>query len=295
MSMARLFKQAAASEGLDCAIYSYEKSMLEPIACEGTVIPGLLWSDPAVFDDLRRICRMYDIDVIVPFVDGAVRVAAMMSDTAFAPTCSAALADAMFDKVEAARMFESLGLPVPRTYRPGDSPKELIAKPRRGSASKGIVSVDSAADLEALCDMDAYLVQERIDRREEYTVDCYVDTRDGRIMAVSPRLRIEVSGGEVTRTRTVRIEEVDRLARRTLDATGLRGAVTIQVIHDLDTGRYMIMEINPRLGGGAVCSVAAGADLPGLIIREALGRAGGPVCADEGVEIARYPQEVVFR
>jgi len=33
----------------------------------------------------------------------------------------------------------------------------------------------------------------------------------------------------------------------------------------------MIMEINPRLGGGAVAAVHAGADIPAMIISEALG------------------------
>lgn len=294
VSMARHFKAAAAALGYECGIYSYEMSLREPIACEGTVIEGLRWSDPAVLDDLRRVCDEHGIRVIVPFVDGAVRVAAMLADEYSVPACSPDMADTMFDKVAAARLFEKLGLDIPATWHEGVPVECLIAKPRRGSASKGIVAIDCEADLYAIADRDAYLIQRRIDRRIEYTCDCYVDTSTGEVLVVSPRVRLDVAGGEVTRTRTVADGDVADLAVRTLVATGLRGAVTVQIMRDLDTGRVVLMEINPRLGGGCVCSVAAGADIPGMILRQALGMPLSRATVSPGVEIARYPQEVVF-
>ena len=118
--------------------------------------------------------------------------------------------------------------------------------------------------------------------------------RSGQIAAVSPRLRGEVSGGEVVRTETLADAEIDTLVRRTLVATGLRGAVTVQLLRDLDTGHLMIMEINPRLGGGAVASVHAGVDLPGLIIADCLGEALPVQHATPGVETVRYLADVVF-
>lgn len=293
VSMAARFKEATRRLGYECGIFSYEMSLYEPIACEGTVIEGLRWSDPDILCHLRSVCRDNDISVIIPFVDGAVRVAAMLTEFSV-PACTPELADTMFDKVPAAELFEQLGLPIPATYRVGDNVTGLIAKPRRGSASKGIVAVDSDADLAALPCIDDYLIQRRIDHRIEYTCDCYVDTADGSILAVSPRVRIDVAGGEVTRTRTVDAPDVHELARRTLAATGLRGAVTVQIMRDTDTGRLMLMEINPRLGGGCVCSVVAGADITELILRQALGLPRMPQTATPGVEIARYPQEVVF-
>lgn len=294
VSMARHFKAAAAALGYECGIYSYEMSEREPIACEGTVIVGLRWSDADVLDDLRRVCRENNIGIIIPFVDGAVRVAALLAGEFSVPSCTPELADTMFDKVAAAEMFECLSLPVPATWHDGDPVDCLIAKPRRGSASKGIVAIDCADDLAAIADRGAYLIQRRIDRRTEYTCDCYVDTVTGDVLAVSPRVRLEVSGGEVTRSRTVADADVIALAGQTLAATGLRGAVTVQIMRDLDSGELMLMEINPRLGGGCVCSVAAGADIPGMILRQALGLPLSRASVTPGVEIARYPQEVVF-
>jgi carbamoyl-phosphate synthase large subunit len=301
VTMARLFKQAAEQLGSTAQIYSYEMEQHVPIACCGTVVIGKRWRDDDIYEHLLSVVEQYDINVMIPFVDGAVGVAAEFvarypQAGVFVPTGSRQLAEAMFDKVEAARLFEKLELPIPRTYKAGDPCLRLIAKPRNGSASKGIVNINSLDTLDTiLAKGDDYLIQERIDNREEYTVDCYVTVGKGEIIAVSPRRRIEVIGGEVSRTITVDDKAITQLAERTLQLTGLRGAVTVQVIRDLDNGNYMIMEINPRLGGGAVCSVEAGANLPLAILNEAAGKAAELFTADAGVELVRYMESVIFR
>ena len=292
VAMANLFKKAAAGRGLGCRIFSYELRADEPIASVGTVIVGRRWSDPEVVDDIRRVCRDNGIGIVIPFVDGAVEVAARVRDGhIFVPTGRPGDAEAMFDKVRAAAIFESCDIPVPPTYRGGAVTEPLIAKPRHGSASKGLLLIDCEKDLPA--DIDNYVIQRRFDRREEISVDCYV-RGDFTATAIVPRGRLEVAGGEVVRSITIDSPEAVVLARTALSKLELLGAVTIQLIRDLDSGALYIMEINPRLGGGAVCAVHAGADIPGMIIDEARGIV--PTGADyrPGTEIARYMQEVVF-
>lgn len=298
VSMGRAMIEAGRRLGLDCRIFSYELSEREPIACIGTVIRGLRWADPALHSHLLEVCRENDIRAVVPFVDGAVAPAARLAaEGIFVPAAAPALCTRAFDKVAAQVWFESLCLPVPAALRDAaelDS-RPYIAKPRFGSASKGICVLRSRAEFDAFTTRrDEYLIQEYIADREEYTVDCYVHTASGEILAAVPRCRLEVSGGEVTRTVTFTSPAVEDLARDTLRRTGLRGAVTVQMLRDNASGRLMLMEINPRLGGGAVCSVAAGAPLPEYILREALALPCTPAQWLPEVEIARYPQEVVF-
>lgn len=301
VTMARMFKDACAARGLEGRIVGFELDANSALACEGHIIEGCRWSDAAIFEELDQACIEYDIDVVVPFVDGAVGIASKFvashsSTDVFAPVSDAMVAEKMFDKIAAADLFATLGLPIPATYAPGAPCGRLIAKPRYGSASKGIIEINTFEKLyEVQRSGGRYLIQERIDNREEITVDCYVGVRSGEIVTVSPRLRGEVSGGEVVRTETFADAEVDAIVRRTLAATHLRGAVTVQLIRDLDTGRLMIMEVNPRLGGGAVASVHAGADLPGLIIDDALGSPLIAQNATPGVETVRYLADVVFR
>lgn len=293
VSMGRKFIEAGRRMGYETLLYSYELSPYQPISSVARVITGLRWSDPAVIEDLIRIITAEGIDIVVPFVDGAVAIAATLSQQQpglFAPTCTPGQAEDFFDKVKADAIFSSLGLPVPGyTARSGG---QLIAKPRHGSASNGLRIIASADEL---ADQSAYLIQEYIADRTEYTVDCYV-SRDGRITALSPRIRLETSGGEVTRTQTVDDPDITALVQRTLTLTGLKGAVTVQLLRDnTRPERLMLMEINPRLGGGAVCSVHAGADIPAMIIAEGCNLPVTSASTKPGVMIARYPEETVFR
>lgn len=294
VSMAKRFKEAASALGYSCNIYSYELRSNEPIACEATVIEGLRWSDPAVDDDLRAVVARHDIRVVVPFVDGAVAVAARLADVAFVPSGSPEQAEAMFDKVVAADLFKKAELSIPRTFDGSFDCPSYIAKPRHGSASKGIVVCNTLERVAEFAATDDYLIQEYIAEREEFTIDCYASVSTGELLVACPRRRVEVIGGEVFRTVTLRDAAIEELAASAITRLGLRGAITVQILRSRLDGRVMVMEINPRLGGGAVCSVAAGADLPRLILCEALGLELVHPEWRPDVEIARYPAEVVF-
>ncbi len=294
VSMARHFAVAASRLGLELRLYSYELSALVPIAGTATILEGLRWSDNDIVGDLHRVVQTHDIDVMIPFVDGAVEVVARYPFTdCYAPVCSPALASIMFDKIVAAELFAREHIAIPRTYTRGAPQFPLIAKPRRGSASQGIKIIRSSTDFRAI-DQSRYLIQEYIEQRREYTVDCFV-ARDNRIITIVPRERLEVAGGEVTRTVTVQRDDIIEQTRYILDTLHLTGAVTLQFLQDTNRGRLLLMEINPRLGGGAVCAVAAGADLPLYILSEAVGLPLHTVNDwRPGTLIARYMQEVVF-
>ena len=300
VSMAHMFLRAARQLGTNAHIYSYELSETVPIAECATVITGKRFCDPDILDHLHQTVVRYGINVIIPFVDPAVGVAAAYRDRfpgyVFVPVGDRGSAEAMFDKCVSASVFESAALPVPATYHGGDITMHLIAKPRNGSASKGIEMIDNPEDLAQLpMPVDRYLIQERIDDREEISVDCYVSTIDSEMLAAVTRRRLEVIGGEASRTVTFHDPDAENLAAKTLKALGLRGAVTIQIIRDKRDGRLMLMEINPRLGGGAVCAVHAGADIPKMILQEASNQKPSRATWDSGVEITRYMQEVTFR
>lgn len=298
MSMARMFIDAGRRMGLDVGIFSYELDERVPVACVGTVIKGLRWRDEGVLDDLHRVVLEHGIEIMVPFVDMAVGIAACYVDTygdVFAPVSTREMCQAMFDKIISADIFEREGIPAPVTYRKGKPVFPLIAKPRTGSASQGIKVIENANDFRSVITPgDRYLIQEYIVDPVEYTVDCYV-SRKGEVCCISPRRRVQVTGGEVSDTVTIDDPEIVGATRLTLSRLGFKGAVTVQFMRDRATGRLLIMEINPRLGGGAVCTVHAGGDIPAMIITEAMGdapRAAGPI--KPGVEIVRYFQEVVF-
>lgn len=298
VSIARMFLAEARKMGLELDLYSWELQSVVPIAEVAEIAVGRRCDDPLLLEDLHKFTLEKGINIMIPFIDPAIGVVAKYRDLyggIFAPLGSLESVEGMFDKVVAAEIFEKAVLPIPATYSLENHLFPLIAKPRYGSASQGILVINSEEQLAEIADKaDNYLLQEYISRREEITVDCYV-AEDGEIIATVPRLRIAVIGGEVSRTITIDSPEIVELSRQTLAALNLRGAVTLQFIRDLDSGRVLLMEINPRLGGGVVCSIHAGANMPGYILQEALGQKPES-CSNWliDLEISRYQQEVTF-
>lgn len=297
VSLAELLKRSGKRIGYDIKIVSYELTEDVPISLEAKVVKGLRWDDPDVVDDIGRVIKEYDVDVILPFVNGAIEVASMCRDRyrdVFVPVTDFDIVSRLFDKSEAAKTFKEAGLPIPRTYSVLNAEVPAIAKPRKGGSSRGIHIFRNMEELMHLNDLQNYLLQEYIENCKEYTVDCYI-SHAGEILVTVPRERLEIMGGESTRTRTCRNEILEKLCREVIEKFSLRGPVNLQFLHDLDADRYLLMEVNPRLGGGVICSIYAGAPITDYIIREALGVELKP-CSDwaSGTLMARYFKEAIF-
>lgn len=297
VSLAELLIRSGKRIGYDVKIVSYELTEDVPISLVGQVVKGLKWNDPDVVPDIERVVKEFDINIILPFVNGAIEIASICRDrmpSVFVPVTDFETACKLFDKAEAAKVFKEAGLPIPRTYSVLSAQMPAIAKPRKGGSSRGIHIFHNMEDLMHLHDLKSYLVQEYIPNCKEYTVDCYI-SRDGEILTTVPRERIEIMGGESTRTRTCRNSILEELSRKVIETFSLRGPVNLQFLHDLDSDRYLLMEVNPRLGGGVICSIFAGAHITDYIIDEALGVELSP-CNDWASDtlMARYFKEAIF-
>lgn len=297
VSLAELLKRSGKRIGYDIKIVSYELTKDVSISLEATVVKGLRWDDPDVIDDIGRVIKDYDVDVILPFVNGAIEIASICHDKfkdVFVPVTGFDIVSKLFDKCEAAKTFKEAGLPIPRTYSVLNAEVPAIAKPRKGGSSRGIHIFRNMEDLMHLNDLKKYLLQEYIENCKEYTVDCYIDKK-GEILVTVPRERLEIMGGESTRTRTCHNEILEKLSREVIEKFSLRGPVNLQFLHDLDADRYLLMEVNPRLGGGVICSIYAGAPITDYIIKEALG-VELKQCTDwaSGTLMARYFKEAIF-
>lgn len=298
VSMAEQLIKAGAGFGIEVKIFSHELSPCEPIASIGTIITGNKYLSPEIDTELDEIIANHDIHILLPFIDPAIEVAARCKERhpeVFVPVSSEEVAKTMFDKMLSAQAFENAGIPIPTTYNDSIT-FPAILKPRKGSASKGIIIARNADDLNAATDPDGYLIQEYISDREEYTVDCYVGTQDKEVKCAVPRIRLATAGGEVIRTETRRIQALESLSGEILKKLHLEGAVTLQFLHDLETGRFLLMEVNPRLGGGVICSICAGANIAKMIISESIGINAMPVKDwQDGVLMTRYMKEVIFK
>lgn len=297
VSLAQHLKQSGSRLGFNVSILSYDISLEVPIVLEGEVIKGLPWNDPAVIGDICQIVEDKNVNIILPIVNGSIEVASMCRvrlPKTFIPVTDFSVAKPLFDKIDAAKLFKEEHFPIPRTYNVLSAKMPAIAKPRKGGKSRGIQIFRDIEDLMHLQNLSNYIIQEFIENCREFTVDSYIDST-GRILTTVPRERLEIMGGESTRTITCKNEFLEKFAHDVINKLKLRGPVNIQFIHDLDTDRYLLMEVNPRLGGAVMCSILAGAPILEYIIREATGMELEP-CDDwkNGTLMARYLKETVF-
>ena len=297
VSMAEQLIRAGAELDTDVIIYSHELSDKEPIASVGKIIKGGNYSEYKSLEEINGIIKQYDIKILLPFIDPSIEIAArykQLNPEVLVPVSDIDTAKAMFDKVKAAVWFEKAGIAIPETYSIQECKFPAIAKPRNGSASKGIIIIENPQQLFDLADPDNYLIQEYISHRDEYTVDCYIGS-DNEIKCIVPRIRMATAGGEATKTETRRIPGLIALSSGIIKNLTLKGAVTLQFIHDINNSRFLLMEINTRLGGGVICSIMAGADIPKMIIQEAIGYKV-EVCDNwkDRALMTRYFKEVMF-
>jgi carbamoyl-phosphate synthase large subunit len=127
----------------------------------------------------------------------------------------------------------------------------------------------------------------------EHTLDVYAGL-DGVPRCVVPRRRLEVRTGEVSKAVIVKDRNLIAVGCRVVEALGkCRGVVTVQCMVT-ESGRIRVIEINPRLGGGAPLSIHAGADFPLWIMAEHLGRKVRVSSATyrNGAVMLRYDQSV---
>ena len=202
-----------------------------------------------------------------------------------------------YDKWKFSRWCHGAGIPTARTAEAGSTEPTglagpIIAKPRSGSASKGIMEFASEAEARAADLPEHYILQEKT-RGDEVTVDFAV-ARDGRLLGYSPRKRLEVRAGEVSKAVTIEhplVTDVLHEAARCLD--GAFGVLNLQLFLDEETDSVSALELNPRFGGGYPLTHYAGCDLISAVLESESGQSSRIRIPEPGVVMLRYDTQVI--
>lgn len=248
-------------------------------------------TDPTYIPAVLEIVEKRRPAALIPTVDTDLAVIAEQRDALAALGCCALIGEPGViricrDKVRTFEFLKANGVDTPATFTPqalaagAPPPYPLFIKPRTGSASLGTHKVEDLDDLNYyLKRVPDPIVQEFV-AGVEHTLDVYVGL-GGSPRCVVPRARWQVRNGEVSKGVVVKDREVMDAGRRVVEALGpsVRGLVTLQCIVTTER-RIRFIEINPRFGGGAPMGIAAGADYPGWLLDELLGRT--PAIAFDG-------------
>lgn len=123
----------------------------------------------------------------------------------------------------------------------------LIAKPRRGKGSNGVMKIENREELETVFSLHDYVLQECVgDETKEYTVGCYVD-KSG-ILRETIVMHRFLSHGSTAVAQVVRDEAVRKEAERICKAFAPRGPFNIQMRKNAK-GEAVCFELNVRFSG----------------------------------------------
>ena len=264
-------------DGLAPAAFAADAAERVPAATDSAFIPALL-----------DIVARHRVGLLVPTIDTELQTladhAADFADAGCRVAGSTpALVRTAGDKWLTFLALRDAGVPTIPSWLPtGDLdglPDGLFVKPRAGSASAHTYHAQRETLTETLARVPDPVIQAFV-RGEEITVDVLFD-RDGALLHYVPRRRIRTVGGESIQGVTLG----DDALRMWLDATlavlgglGARGPVTVQAFRT-EAG-FLLLEVNPRFGGGFPLGHAAGGRYPEWLVAMAAGEAVRPVLGD---------------
>lgn len=240
-------------------------------------------TDPGYVPHLLGLVGEHDITLIVPTIDTELPALAAHADEFLASGCRVVSSSAEFvrlsgDKSLTQEAFASAGIDVPRSWMadefsggfPPHLPDALFVKPRDGSASQHTHRATPDDLSEILTIVPNAIVQEEL-RGNEITIDALLDF-DGRLLHYVPRIRLRTLAGESIQGETIDDAEMRDWLHRVLavaSALGARGPITLQAF--LTERGPVLIECNPRFGGGFPLAHEAGGHYPAWLLDLAAG------------------------
>ncbi|PWM30860.1 MAG: hypothetical protein DBX55_03880 [Verrucomicrobia bacterium] len=258
-------------------------------------------SDPEYLPRILQICRQTNADILIPTIDTELQ---LISDNAdelrkFGTLVNISRPEVVRicrDKFSTHKFFEENAIPAPRVLDASAGaeglPYPIFIKPADGSSSINAFKVEDADELRVFLRRVPNPILTEFIEGDEYTIDAFCD-EDSAPVTIVPRLRMGVRSGEISRGRTVRDESLISAARALIAKLKPFGQITLQCRKN--GGGIFFIEINPRFGGGAPMSMAAGANSILNLIR--LKRGEKPAYDEtwkDGVEFARFDDSVAF-
>jgi len=167
--------------------------------------------------------------------------------------------------------------------------QELLFKEKPNS---GYISLTDALRILSSKPFPELLVTEYLPG-EEYSVDCLVN--HGEVAVVVPRLRKRMINGISVEGEFVKEGDIISYCSKIVKELKLHGNIGIQVKRS-GAGKFLILEINPRVQGTIVAGLGAGINLPVLAVKQELSL---PITGEElqvkwGTRFSRYWNEVFY-
>jgi carbamoyl-phosphate synthase large subunit len=318
------FKAALSGRGQVIACDASETAPALAEADQKVILPAA--DQPEYHDVLLAVCRERRVRLLFALCDVELAPLAQHADRFRASgtipvVASPRVIATCLDKWASYQWLRSCDIPTPATYlgledarkalARGDLRFPLLLKPRWGSSSIGIEQVENERELALAYEWgrirmprtvpgrpsDFYpehclLIQE-VAQGDEYGMDV-VNDLEGRHVCTLGRQKLRMRSGETDRARIVRDARLDRLGKALGQQLGHIGSLDCDVMAT-DHG-VLVLDLNPRIGGGYPFSHLAGANLPAAFVAWANGEEADPAWFQPraGVVAARCDRVVLI-
>lgn len=270
-------------------------------AADRTAVTPLIY-DEAYIPFLLDYCRTWEIRLLIPLFDIDLPVLAAHREEfqnmgTLVVTADLEAVEICNDKWKTHAFLIREELPLPKTWldvdlavqavEDGRAAYPMMVKPRWGMGSLAVYQADDEEELRLLVKKTrrgiegsylryesardsrfCVLIQEKLEGRE-YGLDVINDL-DGSYRTTIVKEKTAMRSGETDEAVTVDSPVLKALGRRLGEKLKHRGNLDVDVFEA--NGKYYILEMNARFGGGYPFSHVAGADLPYATVKWALGQ-----------------------
>jgi carbamoyl-phosphate synthase large subunit len=302
--LAKYFKQAVGDAG---EVWGADSSSYAPAFryCDHVVLLPRV-GEAGYADKLLALCRKNKIDMVVPLIDPELEVLAaryddFRSNGIMAVVSPAKTIEIAFDKYQTYLHAKKAGIAVPETVTTIEEALKLIAsgklswpiivKPRKGSASMYVYNCHNEDELQlAFRNCPGPVIQQFVSG-EEYGYDIFCDG-DFKPVSVFCKRKIAMRAGETDKAVSVNDKKLMDLGVKIAQAFPVFGPADADV--KMGKNGPMLLEVNPRFGGGYPCSHLCGADFPAKLIAICKGQKLIPNIGDYPAGVYMFKQDEII-
>ncbi len=247
---------------------------------------------------LLAACEQESYDLVIPVRDDTT-LAISKHREAFTKHANVVISEystlsALMDKGETVRLAQRTGVPVPNTWFPEDTSREMIresvdypvlVRPRRSSGSRGIRYVSCPSEFDKAFEFVSQeyglpLVQEYIDHSGgHYSIGTIFDANSTPVAThvYEETKQYPVSGGPAIEAISISPPSWTETLLQLLEDVGWIGPAHMDVLFDPKSNEPKLLEVNPRLWMSIQVAISAGVDVPNIMASIANGIEPTPV------------------
>lgn len=285
--------------GADCS----ELAPALLVADKGVIVPRM--TEPGYLETILDICIKENINAILPLQEEELllisREKKFFLEKGITPVISDYEAISLCkDKFLLYQKLCEEGIETVPTYTvseylaKGREGEEVFVKPRTGAGSVNTFSTKSLEFVKALAkeyESEELIVQPKISGKE-FGVDTYIDLISKEPVTCFIKEKLRMRAGETEKSLSVKNESIKNLVINAVKKLGLAGPIDMDILEQ--DGKFYILEINPRFGGGYPHAYMCGVDFPKFIASNIEGTTNESCfdCYESGIIAMKYSETV---